>query len=676
MNQWTRKLGLVVILETMTMLMADKAGAEPVFVFGTWQGEVELGSAWERQETRTDNAPLNEDSRRRYDERLAIRNQGFYVLDPRLITGNLGLTYDLYQEKDHITDDDERNQNGRLTGYSFDAGLLSEQPYSGRVFANRNQNVISREFGGRSDLTLESHGGSFRLRDDSIFRDWGVPYFSSTLGAREEHIQETTDILGQRSARDETRHIVNFDANKGFETADINLSYEATDSQDNVRPQSAYQTQAASLASSLDFGAGLNRRWDSRLLYSDYKSKSQQTFNYSLDEGVRIEHNQDLSTNYRYMFVRVGTDTASTATQSASVLAQQRLYRNLNTTGKVQGMRSELPNDQGERTNYSGQLDFNYQRTLTPGRRVFAHLGGRRQIDDNDLKTSRIDVIDEPHAAPSPLGGVAGFTLSNAFVFIPTIVVVDTRGGGRLSTTPGVDYDTLQEGDFIKIIPLATSAVILAGDPLAVSYSYEVAPSIRFSTDAWWLSGGIDFSWIALSYAHEVFDQSLLGGRDGQFLNSLSKDIAQLELRAEKGSIRGTASAAYEILDSTRLAYNRWQYGQFLSYRPRYNLTLALDAQESITEYTLPVRDSKSRSVRFTLDRASPIGWNMNAFAGERVSEDSDAPTETIHEAGLRARRTIGLLDILPSLTWSERERHPVQNTDRRIELRIIRRFL
>lgn len=66
----------------------------------------------------------------------------------------------------------------------------------------------------------------------------------------------------------------------------------------------------------------------------------------------------------------------------------------------------------------------------------------------------------------------------------------------------------------------------------------------------------------------------------------------------------------------------------------------------------------------------------MNAFAGARVSEDSQVPTETIHEAGLRARRTIGLLDILPSLSWSERERNPVQNTDRRIELRLIRRFL
>ncbi len=675
MNPWTRKLGIVVIMEAMTMVMADKAGAQPVFGFGAWQGDVELGSVWEHQQTRTDNAPLNEDARRRYDERLSIRNQGFYLLDPRLLTGNLGLSYGLFQDKDRFNDD-ERAQDGRLIGYSFDAGLLSEQPYSGRVFATRNQNVTNREFGGRSDLTLENRGGSFRLRDDSFLRDWGIPYFSSTLGAREEHTQEVTDILGQRFARDETRHIMNVEANKGFETADINLSYEATDSQDSLRPQSAYQTQSANLASSLDFGSRLNRRWDSRLLYSDYTSKSQQTFYYSLDEGLRIEHNEDLSTNYRYVFVRVGTETASTTTQSGTVTAQQRLYRNLNTTYKLQGMRSELPSDQGERTNYSGQLDLNYQRTLAPGQRVFARLGGRYQIDDNALKVSRIDVIDEPHVAPSPLGGVAGFALSNSFVLTPTVVVVDTRGGVRLLTTPGVDYDILQEGDFIKIIPLATSAVILAGDPLVVSYSYEVAPSIRFSTAAWWLSGGIDFSWIALSYAHEAFDQSLLGGQDAQFLDSQNKNTARVEMRAEGGSVRGTASAAYEILDSRHLAYNRWQYGQFLSYRPRYNLTLGIDAQESFTEYTLPVRESKTRSVRFTLDGVSPSGWYTNAFAGVRVAEDSQVPAETIREAGLRARRTIGLLDILPSLTWSERERHPVQNTDRRIELRVIRRFL
>lgn len=672
MIQWARKLGLGIIMEAITMLIINEARAEPVFVLGTWSGDLAVGGAYEHSKTETQNAPANDSTLHRYDEEVGIRNQGFYVIDPRLLTGNLGLTFDRFQERDRFNDD-SRSENGTLTGYTFDAGLFSSEPYSGRLFANKNHTILSREFGGRSDVTFETHGGAFRLRDDSILRDWGMPFFTSTLSAHQERTQEITDVLSQHFERDETRNVVSFDANKGYETADLGFSSEVADDTDSVHPENAFTNHSASVTYSLDFGPTLNRRWDSRMLYSDFRGRTEQTFR-SADEGLRIDHNADLSTFYHYLFAQVDTGAGSTTTQSASAVAQQKVNRNLNTTYTAQGTRSELPDNNGERSNYAGQLDLNYHRNLTPQERVTARVGGRYQVDDNALKTSQVDVVDEPHAAPSPLGGSAGFTLNNPFVSTSTIVMVD--GIGRVPTTLGVDYDILQQGDSIKIIPLATSAVIHAGDSLAVSYSYEVAPSIRYSTDAWWMSGGIDFQWIALSLSHEQFEQTLLGGHDGRFLENRRTDDGQVELRGETGPFQARANAEYTVLDSTRLAYTRWQFGQFLSYRPRFDVTLRFDAQESVTDFTLPSRVSKTRSAHLTLDLISPSGWYTNAFVGTRVSEDSDLPTDSLREAGVRSRRTIGLLDILPTLTWNERERGPTRTTDYRIELRLVRRFL
>lgn len=671
MNQWAQKLVLGVIMEAMTILSINDAGAEPVFGLGAWRGALELGSEWEHQTTHTGTAPDDEFKMRRYDERVDIRNEGFYIVDPRLFTGSLGLTFDLFQENNN-SNGEPSTQNGTLTGYAFDGGLFAEKPLSGRLFANRNQDVINRQFGGRSDMTFESQGGEIRLREDSKLRDWGVPYFDSTLSARREHTLESTEMTGEVFNRDETRNIVSLQSNKGFETSNLGFFYEFVDDQDRLQPQTAFQTHTANLNYSLDFGPTLNRRWDSRLHFYEITNGSPQTF-YSADERVRIDHNKDLYTDYHYLFTRVDTVQDSTTTHYGTILAEQRLYRNLTTTYMAQG-KHETFND-GQLDSYAGQLDFNYQRAFTPERRVFARLGGRYQINDNDLQTSQINVVDEPHVAPALLGGSAGFTLNNPFVNTSTIVVVDIRGGSRLSTTLGVDYDILQEGDYTKIIPLPTSPVILPGDPLVVSYSYAVAPSIRYSTESWWVNGGIDFHWIAFSLSREVFDQTLLGGLDDQFLEDRQTDRARLELRGDWEPVWAQATATYESQNSTHLIYTRRQFGQFLSYRPGNNLTLGLDAEESDTVYTLPIRESKTRFVRFTADRYASNGWQLNAFAGWRTLEDSDFPSETIHEAGLKARRTYGKLDVVSTLTTSDRKRGSVESTDDRFEVRLIRRF-
>ena len=650
------------------MLFSHEACAQSVFGLGRWGGEVELGYEQDRQVTRSPGSPDLEFNRLRYDERLGIRNQGFFIVDPRLFTGTLGLTFDLFQEHDRF-DGNKEYQNGKLTGYAFDAGILSVKPYSATIFANHNENVFNREFGGRSETTFESHGASLRLQEDSFLRDWGGPYLSAILSAREEHTLETTTSLAQRFTRDETRNITTLEANKGFKDADLGFRYEQTEVVDQARPQSAFQTQAANLNYSLDFGPTRNRRWDSSMYYLDRTDGNLATF-LTVDERLRIDHHQDLFTDYRYLLLRNDTQFGTTTMQTGTIRANQRLYKNLTTNYTVQGQTQDLPG--GNRSNYAGQADLNYRRSLTLDHQVFARLGGRYQLDDSDLAVSRVNVVDEPHTAPSPLGVGVGFTLSNPFTIASTIVVLDSS---RIAATPGVDYDIVQEGDSTKIVPITGSLVISAGENLFVSYAFEVAPSLRFSTASWWLSGGIDFRWIAVSYGHEESDQTLIAGRDGRFLDDRRSDTAQLELRGDWGSVQARAGATYITLDSTRLAYTRWQFSQFLSYRPRFDLLLSLVAEQAFTDFRLPERQSDTQYVRLSLDRFAPSGWYTTVYASQRTLNDSQLPSETLREAGLKARRSYGKLTFVPSLTWSDRERGGAESTDRRLNVIVTRRF-
>lgn len=667
----------MVILST---LPAGETGAQSLpgldtwerwVTLGTWAGEVEMGYETERQQTRSEGNPQLELRRRRHRERLGIRNQGFSILDPRLFTGNLGLTFDLIQDRDR-SDGIETSRKAKLTGYSFDSTLFAEKPYSATLFANRNQNFLTQPFGGRTEISYENRGAAFRLREDSVLRDWGIPYFNSTLRAYQEHTNESTTGLGQAFRRDELRNVLSFDGHKGFETADLDLHYEINNLNNAAFPAGSFETRTANLAYSQDFGPNLNRRFDSRLFYVTRTGQSPTTF-LTADEHVRIDHDKNLSTDYRYLLTRVGTLAGATVTHNGIFHLQHRLYRNLATNALLSGSRQELPT--GVRSSNAGQLDFKYQRGLPWNGHVFAHTGGRYQLDDNRLTVSRIDVIDESHDAPGSFGAGAGFLLNQAFIVTSTIVVVDTRGGARLPTTLGVDYDIVPEANFIRIVPLPTSLIIQPGDPLAISYAYEVDPSINYTTASRWLNAGVDFRWFASSFAHEQSDQRLRSGRDSRFLEDRRKDTARFELRGAWKAFQGQAGVTYLRYDSTRLAYTQQRYDQLVSFRPRSTFFLAFNAEQSSTEYTLPMRHSDTRSARLTLDWFAPGGWWTTALIGRRVFKDTLLPTDAVNEASLRARLTYGKLEFVTTLTLSDRTRGTFQTTDRRLDARLIRRF-
>ncbi len=676
MSPYTRQKALIVWLlhgaVGVILLSSRGAGAAPAVGLGTWEGNVELRYELERQDTQIKGAPTSTFDSDRYRERFNIQNQGYFIYDPRLITGNLGLTLELLQEQNRF-DRIRGSQNGQLKGYNFDVSLLPKKPYTVLAFANRSEDVLHRNFGTRSEIKNSDIGARFDLREGSILSSHGFPYFRSSLSLSRGHIRETTEGLGQTFRRNEDRDVVDYTAHKGFETADLDFNYKLEDVTDTARAQGAFKTRSADLVYSLDFGPTLNRRWDSRLGYLKRTGVSDTRF-LTVNENLHIDHNKKLSTNYRYSLSRYETDNGTTLNQTGTLQLQHRLYKNLVTTVRSRGTTSDLPN--GRRRSYLGGITLNYHRTLPGQGHVTAFTTGSYQVDDNDLDSSLVDIVDEAHAAPSVFGGGSSFTLNNPFVVISTIVVVDTRGGARLSTQAGIDYDVLQRGGVIEIIPIAGSLIIQPGDPLAISYTYEIAPSIRFSTRFWSLGGGVDYDGFTFFVTHEDSEETLLSGRDDRFLDDRRLDTAKLGLHGSWKQLQGRVNNLFQKLDSTRLQFTRWQFDQNLAYTGLLGMTLSATTAESFTRFDLPVaRDRETYSARLALNGVVAGGWLLQTFASVRTLKDSDLDDETVREAGLSTRRQMGKLTIQSTGNWSDFERGLVETRDLRFEVRIARQF-
>jgi len=654
------------------LLWGTAAPAVDNFVLGDWSGTVGLGYEGSRQETRGKATPDRNFDTDLFRETLSILNHGSYIFDPRLGTANLGLVFELFQEHDRFTDS-AGNQDGSLAGYNFDTVILPEKPLNLLLLASQDQDIIHRDFGTRTDIKSRRYGAHFTLREDSLLYDKGIPYFRSSLDIERQKVQETSRGADQLFRRDEDRDLISLTSHKGFETADLDFRYTYENVTDSVRSDQAFKNQSASVNYNRDFGQQLNRRWDSRIAYFN-RAGSNDNNSLIVNESFRLDHNDSLSTIYRYTLNRFDTTAGNNQNQSVSARVHKELYHQLFSNLRLLLQKDDIPS--GTRDTYSTDLNSSYQRNLPHGGSLAVHLDGSAELKNNDLDSSLVGVVDEVHRAPDDLGAGNGFFLRNPFALPDSIEVVDVRGGSRLPTVPGVDYEIFREGDRVQIIPAAAGVVIQPGDPLRVSYVFSVAPAIRFTTGSWSAGGRIDYGWIAFSAGRDKSAQHLLAGRDTGFLNDRLTDTLELTLRGNWKRFTATSNFGFEREDSTRLMFRRWKFRQFMALAGFPGWRLSLSAHQAFTDFRLPIdRRRENYSARLSLDGYLLRTWAVSAFAGTRLLNDSEIANESIREAGLDIRNRFGKLSISGGVSWSRFERGDVATIDWRFQAHVARRF-
>ena len=639
---------------------------------GRWEGSLGFEYLVDHERLRFDDAtPPTTFDRRRWSEQASVFNRGITFVDPRLAWGSLGLTLGLIQDREN---DGEGviSHDTRLLGYELDLMFLSGLPYNARLFAHRTQRALTQPFG-YTDSTLQNFGTSLHLREDSPLRDKGWPYTSANLSFEQQRTSETTtSVIGQSFRRDETQNRLSLDGHRGFETADLDARYDFTDLHDAAFPQTDFQGHALAVNHSIDFGPTLNRRSDSRLFMYRRNGMSPTTL-LTANETLSIAHRNDLATDYRYSFSHTDTQAGRTTAHEGSFEVRYKPFGNLETNAQVLATLQELSS--GSRDTYGGLAGARYRYDLPWDGKLDAHANARYRVDDNRLSASAVSVVDEAQSAPSSLGAGAGFLLTQPFVVSSSIQVVDLRGGARLPAVLGLDYEVVSEGSRTRIVPLATSALIAPGDPLAVSYTYEVDPSIKFATLGH--SGGVSlgFRWIDFAYDRDDSNERLLAGVDNGFLEDVRRESAKVGVHGSWPTFDARASALRGRYDSQRLVYVENRYDGLLTWRPTRFLSLAFNANRALTDYELPEHRTRSLSAQLTFDWHLRWGFSANGMLGRRVYEDTLQPTEVINEARLGARLNYGKLSITSSAIAAERDRGGARTSNWGFAIGVTRRF-
>ncbi len=639
---------------------------------GKWSAIAELGYTRDRQHSRVRGGVSSDFNRDEYREKIHLRNQGSYWLDPRLGTANLEGSVELFQEQDRFGQD-TGTQRGNLKSYAADMSILPIKPLNGILRASRDENRVVRDFGATTDVATRTEGVRINLHDGPLLHRHGIFYFHSSLAANQRHTRERTEGFNQFFQRNERHRTVQYDAHRGYQTADLVFNYRYDDVQDNIRTRGGFTTHFANLDYSLDFGPTLNRRWHSNINYFD-RGGEVTNRSFTADEDLLVHHNRDLLSDYRYFVNRFDTSGGVTTTQTLSALVNRTWYRNLTLGANAQGTRVDLPT--GNTRNHLLGGSLSYRRQLPGHGQLSSRATLSHQIDDNNLQSSVVDVVDEPHAAPALFAVGNDIPLANEFVDPATIRVVDVRGGSRQLVAEGIDYLVIQEGNRTRIRPLANSILILPGDPLEISYSYSVAPSIRYRTRNWSLGGGLSYPWLDLSANHDQSNEKLLSGRDGRFLENRSLSQVDLDLHHRWGRTLVGASAGYQREDSTRLKYNQRLFRQYASYETLRRFLISGSIDEQFTDFKLPLdRQRDDYSAQLTLTGILGNGWLFDGLARMRVLLDTEIEDERTQEVRLQARRRLGLLTLMGNVGWSRFTRGPSRTDDLRFQVRLVRRL-
>ena len=651
---------------------------------GPWQGELEGTIEYDRETSKTKDAPRSIFENTVAQEILTLRNPAIHIFDPRLLTLSVEGSFGLFQERLTETNGQVGDFHyGTLVGYDVLLQVLQGEPLALRLFANRTQSHLPVARPGASEIETENRGGTVEAR-------WlPVP---STLTVRQELIDEESTVEGVVGRRDETRTYVTYEGFRGFVDAELDLRYEFLDLDDHVFPTLSYQSHEGVLGYSLDFGPEATWHWDSHLRgYTRYGGSYQGVASTDLttllvDEALRIDHTDTFQSSYRYLYVSTDTTGGRADTHTGTVGVRHQLYESLLTLGTGEGIYQDL--EQGTKGVASTRVDLFYTKRLPGGGRLRAGLGGSFAYEDDHFEEAEAFVPQEIHAVATPFA--LPLRLRNSFVITSSIIVTKTALGplpvGCLPTPGppiplvlGQDFTVRTVGSITEIVPVpcSTSSVgINPGDTIAVDYRFAVSPNLSFVTLGWRADVDVDYGWIRGYAGYDSSNEQQVSGFAGPFLDDQRIALVGVELRHDGESLTASALGEARRYDSTHLAYDTIRFSQSVSLALwDRDLTLSLVTNQGLDEYRSEDRTSLWLTGRATLTYLPSSDLLAEAVVGAQYLDDSLFPTEKVLEAGLRVRWRFHQLEINPSIFYYDRRRGDVDTSELRAMLQVIRRF-
>ena len=527
-----------------------EACAEEWLNFYPVSGEISLGADghWTDLDTGTSNQSI------RYQESLSLRLGG-YSIDPRIFTFNVNLDPALTQETADSGAGNIRTDSTYLN-YGARFSLLhgvAAFPFS--LGADFSANTVETEgsLGNRSDITTESRGATLT---------WKFKPFPSSLSYREQSLEETfVSAFGQPpTERDQFQRALTYRGkSRGME-----LYLEGLEFDDRTALDNDYESQQARLNN--DFRWGKKSSLSSRLEYFNREGFNTEE-RVSVDESLRLQHTQSVSTSYGYTYESLNR-TTDTETHRGNFGLNHRLYTNLDTSLRLGG--STTQSDEYQQNSYNANLDFNYRKQIRPGLRFLANLGSGYNVTDQT--GGQIDFTESPIV---PATGIV--VLAQRYILWPTIIVT---APGCSPCLEGPHYLVADAGGDFTQIEIPVGSPINIGDTITVDYAYQ-PPTVELYGIPY--RAGIRLEYAGFAFYHNTTgeNQTYVSGPDPTATSDSRTDRTGVSWTRTWGRSSASAGAERVYTQTADRATTEYLLNQSLNYALARNAMLNASLSET-----------------------------------------------------------------------------------------------
>ena len=649
--------------------------ARPRFLdLGIRAASVEVALETARQRITTAEGQDSRFNSTQLQERLALRQTGSSLYDPRLFTFSLGGEFGLSPDWSEW-DGGRAVRRGTLWGYDTVANLLPQAATSLDLFAMRQHDLLSRELATLSESVNEQRGMTLSARRLPI---------PSTLTVQRELQEEESHTGDVAIQREDWRTIMTYEGQRGWLNRELNLRAELIDLSAVATPSLSYQSREGVLRYGADSGPELNRHWESTLRAFS-RTGNTQLSTLTVDEAIQVDHRDTLWSDYHYLLNANETSGRRSTSQNLGARLHHRLYDSLTTTVGGDLLRQALTG--GTEHVLRSQADVDYLKQLPWHGRLRAGMGTTMAYQQDRFEGTESFVPQEVHDVASPVA--LPITVDHASATSSSLVVTKIAlgplpigciapSGPPVPLVLGRDYTLLTVNNFLQIIPIACSGAspgINPGDTLGVEYDFRVSPSVDFTTNGWRANLNLEYPWIRPYLAHEQTMQSLLSGQDDGRLEDQRSQAVGLEVGGQMPRLQVNLLGELSRYTAERTAYDRARSTQWLSCAIRPEVTLSLSAEQSFFNFLEPAHQATHFLEQGTLTYAPGPGLLIDVSASRRAVTDTLLPNERNLEVGLNLRWFIRKLEVLPVLRWFTWQRGGTRAREYRVFLRAVRRF-
>lgn len=573
------KVAILFFLLFLILSYSGKAFAARLFFIERPKLGMELSFSHDKYE-RTE--PEIKDTTATFTEKLDISTRGF-IYHPALLIYNLEFSPEWGQTTDQSINQSKRKSDAFLSGYSANATILQNKPYTLTLFGNRNMSTIRSAFAQTSRNETDSYGGTLQLKYDILPTMMIYIHTKSTQSgffARDKNSDEVN---------------LNMSHSKNLGTSQLSASYLKNDevAQNVALQKSLYRTSLNNVYEFKD-----NAVLISNFSYLDQNGTNIINSRYGIMENLSLTHRYNLNSSYSIqydkndLFDKISSRTNNIQLKSAGYRLSHRLYENLFTTFNADS--KETTSYAGRNSNYGYRLDFDYRRRI-PWGFINISSGFDYRIVDNKVRVVGVS-IPAPAESLSLNAGSPNF-LNKDEIVIDSIVVRDTTGtecsGIDFICVEGINYIVHQVGKSTDIRPLG----LLAGKPVVIEYDYIASPAFDYSTLNQHYGITLEL-WSALRLYYKL-NLAKQYYRDGISSGDLSDDNIH-SAGAKLKWKRTETNLEWEDKYTVNAPVKRWSISEAITSRPNEDMFLSLSAQYAKT--TFKETSSQDRSLGIKSD--------------------------------------------------------------------------